>query len=246
MKKTRIIIAGLFAAAGLVFKFALVGYSFLGYTLMAVAACVIYFGILKKYESSKICRGARIASGVILGLLAIAFVITEARILEESSGTSEPDADYLVILGAGVNGTEPSLSLKNRLNAAIVYLLQNPDTVCIASGGKGPGEDISEAECMYRYLTSHGIESERVIKEDKSSDTSENVENSLEIISNLGKPNYTVAVVSSEYHLYRAKLMFADYGINVGTIPGKTTFPVLKLNYFLREVPATWAYMIFG
>ncbi len=75
------------------------------------------FRIRKKYESSKICRGARIASGVISGLLAIAFIITEARILEESSGTSEPDADYLVILGAGVNGTEPSLSLKSRLNA---------------------------------------------------------------------------------------------------------------------------------
>lgn len=121
----------------------------------------------------------------------------------------------------------------------------NPDALCIASGGQGAGERISEAECMARVLISKGISATRIIKEDKSTTTEENVKFSLDIIKLLGKEDPKIAVISSEYHLFRAKMMFKHAGVDAGTIPGKTTILPLKINYFLREAPASWVFMLF-
>ncbi len=82
------------------------------------------------------------------------------------AGDFPNDADYLVVLGAGVNGRTPSLSLLNRLTAAEAWLQDNPNGKAILSGGQGPGEDISEAGAMYQWLTEHGIAAERLYKEE--------------------------------------------------------------------------------
>ena len=67
-------------------------------------------------------------------------------------------ADAVIVLGAGVNGTEPSLSLRTRLDAPLDYLEAHPDIPVVLTGGTGYGEEeISEAACMYDYLTAHGV-----------------------------------------------------------------------------------------
>ena len=70
--------------------------------------------------------------------------------------------DYLVVLGAQVNGTKLSNSLRLRVERAGEYLEENPETKAVLSGGKGTGEDITEAEAMYRYLEKKGISPERL------------------------------------------------------------------------------------
>ena len=80
----------------------------------------------------------------------------------------------MIVLGAGVNGTEPSLSLRTRLDAALDYLTANPDIPAVLTGGRGYGETITEAQCMYDYLTERGVEPERLILEDAASNTAEN------------------------------------------------------------------------
>lgn len=245
MRKSRIITALILIVLSVGFRYLLVGYSFSSYLLLAAAACVIFFELLHKYEDKDICKTVRKISICLVLLLLAAFTVTEVMIISASFGTNSENADYIVVLGAGVNGTEPSLSLRNRLDAAAKYLNDNPDALCIASGGQGAGEDISEAECMARFLISKGISAARIIKEDKSTTTEENVKFSLDIIKLLGKEDPKIAVISSEYHLFRAKMMFKHAGVDAGTIPGKTKILPLKINYFLREAPASWVFMLF-
>ena len=76
--------------------------------------------------------------------------------------------DYIIVLGAHVDGTRMTLALLERARRALLYLEENPGTKAVLSGGKGDGENISEAEAMYRYLTGHGINRDRLIREDRN------------------------------------------------------------------------------
>ena len=71
--------------------------------------------------------------------------------------------DYIIVLGAHVDGTRMTLALLERARRALLYLEENPGTKAVLSGGKGDGENISEAEAMYCYLTGHGINGDRLI-----------------------------------------------------------------------------------
>ena len=152
-----------------------------------------------------------------------------------------------MVLGAGVNGTVPSLSLKERLNAAYDYLIAHPDAVCVVSGGQGRGEDITEALCMFTDLTDRGIAPERVWMEDRATSTRENIRFSLDLIEEkTGTRPAEIGLVSSEYHLYRAGLLARAEQVMSFGIPAKTSWVTLRVNYFLREIAAVWYYTIFG
>ena len=108
--------------------------------------------------------------------------------------------DYLIVLGAHVDGTRLTLALLERTRRALQYLSENPRTKAVLSGGKGDGEQISEARAMYRYLTAHGIAEERLILEEKSVNTKENLAFSREKI---GSIDVSVGVVTNHFHVFR-------------------------------------------
>lgn len=155
-----------------------------------------------------------------------------------SSEKSLEKTDAVIILGCQVRGEEPSMMLKNRLDAALEVLLENPEALCIASGGKGDNENISEAECMRRYLIANGIDDERIYVEDKSASTEENLAFSREILENLGISD-NIMIVTSEFHQYRASIYANKNGLKTSAHSAKT--PVLNLlNYWVRE----WATLV--
>ena len=227
------------ACLGCFFCFAISGHGCLGMCFFAVsAAAALYlaaccFGL----------RRFRQVLTIIIAVCVLAFIVVEIPIISASMPGSDVNSSYLIVLGAGVNGTEPSLSLKNRLDKAVEYLSGHPDTAVIVSGGQGPGEAITEAEAMAKYLTERGIAVSRIIQERDASSTLENLKYSFEIIENLGgDPNGSV-IVSSEYHLYRAQYMAKCLGVEVYGVPAKTSYLTLKINYFIREafaVAYTW------
>lgn len=108
--------------------------------------------------------------------------------------------DYLIVLGAHVDGTRLTLALLERVRRAGQYLRENPGTKAVLSGGKGQGENISEARAMYDYLTAHGIEGDRLIIEDQSVNTKENLSFSLEKI---GTMEASIGVVTNNFHVFR-------------------------------------------
>ena len=109
-------------------------------------------------------------------------VITEVLIGWSSITATGQPADYVIVLGARVRGTKLSNSLKQRLDRAIEYSEEYPNTVLVLSGGKGPGEEISEARAMYEYLQYNGIPEDKLLIEDQSSDTVQNIEFSRTVI----------------------------------------------------------------
>jgi len=158
---------------------------------------------------------------VVLSILS--FTFAEVLIIYNSSSQEDVEAGYLIILGAGLRGSDITLILQERLQKGIVYLEKHPDTKVIVSGGQGFGESITEAEAMERYLISKGIDGKRVIKEDKATSTMENFTFSREILQKTeGKDINCIVVVTSDFHMLRAKLLarrvgFEPYGITCST-----------------------------
>ena len=167
--------------------------------------------------------------------------------IRASRGDEETKCDYIIVLGCQVDGTTPSLSLSDRIDAAYRYLQENPHTKAVLSGGQGENEDITEAECMFRELTDRGVAEERLILEKSSTSTWENLKFSLTLIEEeTGAKPETVGVLSGDYHLLRAGLFAKSFGVEAVGIPAKTNMPTIRINYFLREVAGIWHYILLG
>ena len=226
------------------FKFALIGYGFAALFFLLLAAAFFGYGLAAclKVTRPGAAKALNAALTALICLCLTALILIEIPIVQASAGDEDPEADYLIVLGAGVNGTVPSLSLRNRLDAALEYLRAYPEAVCVVSGGKGPGEAITEAACMQAWLVERGIENGRIVMEDRAENTEENIAFSMAMIPDDAR----VAVISSEYHLYRTKVLAERQGYALLAVPAKTTYPVLRLNYFFREAFAMVELWLFG
>lgn len=247
--KTYCITMGILLVLALFFKFALVGYRFLPFVFLCLGAlitCWKLLGMLKKRKP----KAGKVASIVFNNCVAVVLVILTVIgcfVGRACFGDPNTSCEYVVVLGAGLHGSTPSRSLRERLNAAYAYLTEHPDVICIVSGGQGPGEDMTEAQCMYNELVAMGIDGSRIWMEDKSTSTQENLRFSLDIIeSRTGVRPERIGVLSSEYHLFRAGLFASDEGVEAVGVPAKTTYPILFVNYFLREIAGVCHYYVFG
>ena len=240
------------AALGLISLFfytGIHGHSFLGLVclfLAGVVSCYFVLDLLKKHFP-KTCKALTITLTVILCIGFLLFAVTEGIIIHASFGQPEADCAYIVVLGAKVNGTSPSLSLSDRINAAAQYLQAHPDTIAVLSGGQGADESISEAACMFNELTARGIDPSRLWLEDQSTSTQENLRFTCDLIEAKtgSRPQY-IGLISSEYHLFRAGIFAKDCGVTAIGIPAQTSWFSIKINYFMREVAGIWHYILLG
>jgi uncharacterized SAM-binding protein YcdF (DUF218 family) len=140
-----------------------------------------------------------------------------------------------------VKGEVPSLALQYRIDAAADYMKKNKDTIAIASGGQGPGEEITEAEAIKRGLLSHGIPNNRILLEDQSTDTVENIRFSRKLI-----PEYLEEglVVTNDFHLYRAKSIAKDQGLNIQGLPAETPAVAIPKSYGREYLAITKYYLV--
>lgn len=136
----------------------------------------------------------------------------------------------IIVLGCSVKGDKPSLSLIKRVDAAYDFLIKNKDSIAVLSGGQGPDENISEALCMYDMLIEKGIDKGRLLIEDKSTTTDENIRFSKKLIL-----SNEVAVATSEYHQLRANIICRRYGLNAFAQSSKTKLTILP-TFLLREI----------
>ena len=167
----------------------------LGSALLLAAALLLRLGVWGRFPPP--FRRA-FAAGLLV--CAVVFVFLEGLVLSGFGQKGRDGLDYLIVLGAQMRESGPSVVLRYRLDAAYDYLTENPDTVCILSGGRGGNESCSEAEGMYRYLAERGIAPERLIMEDRSADTSENVAYSMKLI---GNADADVGIVTNNFHVFR-------------------------------------------
>ncbi len=231
------------------FNFVLPGYSF------SALVCLCLIGVLLFYNAAallqkKLPRTVKILRRIFTVCLCIGLLVvgvTECIIIGASFGDPGKSCAYLVVLGAKVRTDGPSVSLQNRIDAAYDYLTAHPEVIAVVSGGQGPDEPMSEAQCMFDELTAMGIAPERIWLEDRATSTWENMHFTLDLIeANTGTRPTTLGVISSEYHMFRASLFADACGVEFVGIPAHTTRFSQMVNHFMREVAGVWHYIILG
>lgn len=161
------------------------------------------------------------------------FFAVEVLVLCAMVSMPQKKAKYIIILGAQIRGKEITGSLKRRLDKGLLYLQRNPETVCIVSGGKGKGEAISEAEAMADYLKKKGVDETRILMEDKSTTTLENLMFCRLVVDDIEKDK--IGIISNNFHIYRAMKMAKRIGYKkIFAIPASTNM-ILFPNYMVRE-----------
>lgn len=200
------------------------------------AVAVLFSSPLFRYlERILKTRGGKIAIfavGTFL-FLGIIWVIILSVLMASAASAKPSHPTTLIVLGCKVNGDTPSLALQKRIDAAADYLLQNPSARAIVSGGQGADEWISEAEAMKIQLLDKGIALERIMIEDQSTSTIENLEFSKKILLEKGLGT-DVIIVTEGYHMLRAKTLAARAGLDAEGLSSGTVSWLLPTSW-VRE-----------
>ncbi len=218
----------------------------LGGGLPIVASVLFVLMILISYPVKRTwSKLYQVMSRFVIGCSCFALlilIVASLQILSKYHNQKAPDDSVMIVLGCGlsrVDHTAPSLTLYKRIMVAEKYLQEHPKTVCVLSGGQGGDENISEAQAMYTFLTTHGISSSRLYKEEKSTSTNENMMFSKQMMMKEGlitdERQNNVIIVTDGFHEFRAQHLASQYNLKSYTLSSKTPLGVIGL-YWLREV----------
>ena len=196
---------------------------------------LIYFKVFEKYKVFKKFFIWVCSIGICIFLVILSLIISKMNVKPVKN------LDYIIVLGAQVKESGPSVILRYRLDRAVSYLKENDNTLVIVSGGQGANEKATEASVMKEYLVNNGINENRIIIEDKSNTTKENLINSKKII----RDNKSIGIVTNNFHMYRALLIGKKYKVKAVGIPSKSNSYYLP-NNLLREVFAYIKFIILG
>ena len=232
-----------------IFTFLMAGYSFSALVCICLIGILLFYNVCS-WTKNRFPKSTRVVKTVFTILLCIGLVvvgITEALIIHASFGDKDESCEYMLVLGAKVRHDGPSVSLMDRIRAAADYMNAHPEVIAIVSGGKGADEPMTEAQCMYEELTKLGIDPERIWIEDKATSTWENLRFALDLIEEkTGQRPEKIGLLSSEYHLFRAKMFAKECGVEAVGIPARTSRLSQMVNHFMREVAGVWHYLILG
>ena len=201
------------------------------YALLAAACAGYYFliGYTARFGLSMSTVWLALAA---VFAIAAALIVLEGLVFTGMHARPAENIEHLIILGARVEQDGPSPALQRRLNAALEYLADHPEVKIVASGGQGADEPTSEAECIRDALVQAGIAPERILIEDQSTTTAENLRNSLNLIGDSEAP---VAIVTNNFHVWRAVHLAEKAGFrNVSGLAAKYTGHTL-FHYMTRE-----------
>lgn len=234
---------GIVSYAGLASKFHLFWLA-LGILFLVIAVVTRH---MKKHDMH-LPHGIKLPAAVMFFTGVLVFVILEAHIIAGACQPPKAQADYMIILGCQVRGERISKMLKYRLDAALSYLENNEGTTVIVSGGQGAGEELSEALAMQQYLTANGIDGSRIIMEEQSTSTEENIRYSRKLMEENGgdATRSEVIIVSNNFHVSRGVGIAKKQGIeNASPLAAKCDTGMMP-TYYVREALAVAKDLVAG
>ncbi|OIV39119.1 hypothetical protein BIV57_02370 [Mangrovactinospora gilvigrisea] len=155
------------------------------------------------------------------------------------------DCDFVVVLGSGLVGGDrvpPLLAGRLGKGAALWRGMAPPQgrpALMIASGGQGPGEEVAEADAMGDWLVGHGVPADRVLREDRSRSTRENLRFSGALMESV-RPGARCVVVTNNFHAFRAAILARTEGVD-GQVTGSPTALYYWPSAMIREFAAVLA-----
>ena len=185
----------------------MVGSGTLSYTIWLAgsaffALCFFLAGKDRWKRTPKVLRYGAIA---VITAVAAVFLVCFIAIFSHFTDKGEENLDYIIVLGAQMRSTGPSVIYRYRLEKAAEYLGENGDTICITTGAQGANETVSEGKGGRDYLISKGMAPERIIAEEKSLDTDDNITNALAMIEERegSTANLRIGIVTNGFHVFR-------------------------------------------
>ena len=232
-----------------IFTYMMAGYSFTALVCLCLIGILLFYNLcyltMPKYPKTTRVVKSLFTFVLCIGILIVG--ITEILIIRTSFGDKDEDFDYMLVLGAKVRQDGPSVSLMDRIKATAAYMEEHPDVIAIVSGGQGPDEPMTEAQCMYEQLVKLGVDPDRIWLEEKATSTWENLHFTMNLIEEkTGQRPEKIGLLSSEYHLFRAKMFARACGVEAAGIPARTSRLSQMVNHFMREVAGVWHYIILG
>ena len=165
----------------------------------------------------------------------VIFICIESIIIYNGNHHDNEKPDYLVVLGAGLRGNSISASLLYRLETALDFHEMYPDVKIVVSGGQGTGESMPEALAMRNFLVDNGVDPSLIIMEDKSTNTYENFLYTKYILeADTEKDNFTITIISNNFHMYRAKFLAREVGFSTYGYPAPS-HKASALVFYVRE-----------
>ncbi len=208
------------------------------FSALLLAAGVVFIALAlldRRYGNlAGVVRFRKIAVPVVLAFLAV-FAVLEGLVISGAARKDTRKADYIVILGAGLKGDQPSRTLVRRLEAALEC--EQGETF-VVTGGQGWNETIPEGTAMAKWLEDHGVPAEQILIEDRSTNTHENLAFARELIeADAGKPvgELRVKIVTSDFHSFRAKMLAKRQGYSQVSSYGGKTPAALAPSFYIRE-----------
>lgn len=191
---------------------------------------------------SRLPGAVKLLLAIMLAAGILVFIFIEGLIISRFHSVGEPGLDYLIVLGAQMRESGPSKALALRLDTAAAYLKENEDTLVVVSGGKGSNEPVSEAQGMFDYLTAKGIAPERIVMEDKSVNTKENLEFSRKLIPEMS----SVGIVTNNFHVYRGTRLAVQQGFQTVCGLAAPSDISMQANNMFREFFGVMKDLIYG
>ncbi len=225
------------AAYGFAFVFSETKNRFFYFWFVLAAALIAPAILMAVGAWNGIPLALRCAVGLVLLLFVVYEVVVFIAIGRHFNEYAADGLDYVVALGAQVLSGKPGRTFSRRLNAAREYLCRNPRSRCIVCGAQGSNEEVPEAHAGRDYLVERGIDSNRILLEDRSYSTVQNLQNAAKLVD----PTHdAIAIVTSNFHMARSLAIARKSGFNhVSGIAVETNRREL-LNSIVRESFA-WA-----
>ena len=169
---------------------------------------------------------------------AMVFAVLLGVVLSGAHSSVSGDPQVMIVLGCQVKPWGPSVLLQDRLDTALAYLQDHPDMTVVACGGQGADEPESEARAIAGYLTEHGVDKGRILLDEDSHNTHQNLKNAARLLSEekLDPAHTQVVVVSNGFHLARARMLAQRCGFEeVSTLAAPESHLPSRLKMYLRE-----------
>lgn len=172
--------------------------------VLALGIFTLCLGVFcKKIKQLSDKKMFRICKIVIILLICAEVILVAFMAIYGYSDNVNYNEDAVIVLGAGVRGDKVTLPLKLRLDKAIEYHFKNPEAMIVVTGGQGFQETVTEAYAMEKYLLENGVDKNKILKEEKATSTSENMQFSKRILDNHYKDDYSVVVITNNFHIFR-------------------------------------------
>ncbi|MGC3952954.1 MAG: YdcF family protein [Propionicimonas sp.] len=202
---------------------------------LAVAVALLGFALVRRLASVRwltlpalvVVAGFAVVSGLLAGY--------------GLNDTATGDEDALIVLGAAVHGSQVSPSLAQRLDVAVDYHRRNPAALIVVTGGRGPQEDVAEADASRDYLLARGVPDQAVVVEDRSTTTEQNFDFARALLDQRLPAGYRVAFVTNEYHVWRAARLACGAGLDARHLHSATRWYVWPSSYLRESAAALWS-----